>query len=105
MVLISQELKRNIMAAVNDEKIMKKSNAYGKRLSTDYPTIMKKFFVTFFFKKIFAGALRQNIQLKRFSLLRAGIYTLKFLQVAQGKGLGGGKNFLALRAGFKYGTI
>ena len=42
MVLISQELKRNIMAAVNDEKIMKKSNAYGKRLSTDYPTIMKK---------------------------------------------------------------
>ena len=41
MVLISQELKRNIMAAVNDEKIMKKSNAYGKRLSTDYPTILK----------------------------------------------------------------
>jgi len=42
MVLISQELKRNIMAAVNDEKIMNKSNAYGKRLSKDYPTIMKK---------------------------------------------------------------
>ena len=39
MVLISNKLKRKIMAAAKDDNVMKTSNTYGQRLSEDYSKI------------------------------------------------------------------